>query len=99
MMKVIVPQIILTAVGFSTFWLSPSCGERLGLAVTVPLAVAVYDLLTFSQLPVSNHVTLVSALGMTAFLFCMVRAQASPVLCCAVLRYALLSCPQPKSHT
>lgn len=71
MMKVIVPQIILTAVAFSTFWLSPACGERLGLAVTVPLAVAVYDLLTFSQLPVSNKVTLVSAMGMTAFLFSM----------------------------
>ena len=95
-MKVILPQIILTAVGFSTFWLSPSCGERLGLAVTVPLAVAVYDLLTFSQLPVSNHVTLVSALGMTAFLFCMVR-------CCVLLRCAALCCvrgraPSPQ-HT
>lgn len=40
--------------------------------MTVPLAVAVYDLLTFSQLPVSNKVTLVSAMGMTAFLFSMV---------------------------
>lgn len=44
----------------------------MGLAVTVPLAVAVYDLLTFSTLPVSNKVTLVSAMGMTAFLFSMV---------------------------
>ncbi|KAF8055997.1 CHRNA7 [Scenedesmus sp. PABB004] len=71
LMKVIVPQIILTAIAFSTFWLSPACGERLGLAVTVPLAVAVYDLLTFSQLPVSNRVTLVSAMGLMAFLFSM----------------------------
>lgn len=44
----------------------------MGLAVTVPLAVAVYDLLTFSTLPVSNKVTLVSAMGMAAFLFSMV---------------------------
>lgn len=43
--------------------------------MTVPLAVAVYDLLTFSQLPVSNKVTLVSAMGMTAFLFSMVRGR------------------------
>jgi hypothetical protein len=56
----------------SAVQLSPACGERLGLAVTVPLAVAVYDLLTFSTLPVSNKVTLVSAMGMTAFLFSMV---------------------------
>lgn len=56
--------------------LSPDCGERLGLAVTVPLAVAVYDLLTYSQLPVSNSVTLVSAMGMIAFLFSMVGCTA-----------------------
>ncbi len=44
----------------------------MGLAVTVPLAVAVYDLLTYDQLPVSNKVTFVSAMGMAAFLFSVV---------------------------
>ncbi len=40
--KILLPQVILTMVAFSTLWLSPECGERLGLAITVPLAVAVY---------------------------------------------------------
>jgi hypothetical protein len=52
--KILLPQIVLTMVAFSTFWLSPECGERLGLAITVPLAVAVYDLLVFNSLPTSN---------------------------------------------
>jgi hypothetical protein len=67
--KILLPQIILTMVGFSTFWLSPECGERLGLAITVPLAVAVYDLLVFSSLPTSNKINFVSAMGLMAFLF------------------------------
>jgi hypothetical protein len=62
------PQ-ILTMVSFSTFWISPASGERLGLAITVPLAVAVYDLLVFSSLPTSNKINFVSALGLLAFLF------------------------------
>jgi hypothetical protein len=63
------PQIVLTWVAFSTFWLSPECGERLGLAVTIPLAVAVYDLLVFSSLPTSNRINFVSAMGLLGFLF------------------------------
>jgi hypothetical protein len=61
---------VLTWVAFSTFWLSPECGERLGLAVTIPLAVAVYDLLVFSSLPTSNRINFVSAMGLLGFLFC-----------------------------
>ncbi len=41
------PQVVLALVGFMTFWLSPECGERLGVAVTIPLALAVYDLLVY----------------------------------------------------
>ncbi|KAI8471945.1 MAG: neurotransmitter-gated ion-channel ligand-binding domain-containing protein [Monoraphidium minutum] len=67
--KILLPQIVLTMVAFSTFWLSPECGERLGLAITVPLAVAVYDLLVFNSLPTSNKISFVSAMGLLAFLF------------------------------
>ncbi|GBF97408.1 hypothetical protein Rsub_09573 [Raphidocelis subcapitata] len=67
--KILLPQIVLTMVAFSTFWLSPDCGERLGLAITVPLAVAVYDLLVFNSLPTSNRINFVSAMGLLAFLF------------------------------
>jgi nicotinic acetylcholine receptor alpha-9/nicotinic acetylcholine receptor len=67
--KILLPQIILTMVAFSSFWLSPECGERLGLSITVPLAVAVYDLLVFSSLPTSNKINFVSAMGLIAFLF------------------------------
>ncbi|KAI8471947.1 MAG: neurotransmitter-gated ion-channel ligand-binding domain-containing protein [Monoraphidium minutum] len=67
--KILLPQIVLTMVAFSTFWLSPECGERLGLAITVPLAVAVYDLLVFNSLPTSNRISFVSAMGLLAFLF------------------------------
>lgn len=48
-------QVVLTMVAFSTFWLSPECGERLGLAVTIPLAVAVYDLLIWNSLPIAKY--------------------------------------------
>ena len=48
----------------------PPC--RLSLAITVPLAVAVYDLIVFGQLPVSNKLSFVSALGLIGFLFSMV---------------------------
>lgn len=41
-------------VAFSSFWLSPACGERLGLSITVPLAVAVYDLLIWDSLPIAK---------------------------------------------
>lgn len=66
--KVLVPQIMLTTVSLASLWLSPECGERLGLAITVPLAVAVYDLLTFSSVPISNRITYIAALGLVCFL-------------------------------
>jgi hypothetical protein len=27
-LKILIPQLVLTMVAFSTFWLSPQCGER-----------------------------------------------------------------------
>jgi hypothetical protein len=64
-------QVILVMIAFSTFWISPECGERLGLAVTIPLAVAVYDLLVFGTLPSSNRINFVSAMGLLGFMFSM----------------------------
>lgn len=49
----------------------PAHPHRLGLAITVPLAVAVYDLIVFGQLPVSNRLSFVSALGVIGFLYSM----------------------------
>ena len=78
--KILLPQIILTMVAFSTFWLSPECGERLGLAITVPLAVAVYDLLVYNSLPTSNRISFVSAMGLLAFLFSVVVLVANAIV-------------------
>jgi len=36
-------QVLLNVVGFSVFWLPPSCGERLGLSITAVLAAVTSD--------------------------------------------------------
>ncbi|KAG2495533.1 hypothetical protein HYH03_006476 [Edaphochlamys debaryana] len=71
-LKILVPQIVLALVGFMTFWLSPECGERLGVAVTIPLALAVYDLLVYSTLPASDDISCIGAIGLLGFLFSVV---------------------------
>ncbi|KXZ46220.1 hypothetical protein GPECTOR_46g289 [Gonium pectorale] len=68
-LKILVPQVILALVGFMTFWLSPECGERLAVAVTIPLALAVYDLLVYSTLPASDDISCIGAIGLLGFLF------------------------------
>eukprot|EP01026_Neomeris_dumetosa_P072237 TRINITY_DN734_c0_g1_i12.p1 TRINITY_DN734_c0_g1~~TRINITY_DN734_c0_g1_i12.p1 ORF type:complete len:818 (-),score=87.39 TRINITY_DN734_c0_g1_i12:616-2712(-) len=69
--KIFVPQILLTFVGFGAFWLSPDCGERIGLVITIPLANAVYDLIMFEQLPDSRQMVFASAFGLGSFVFSM----------------------------
>eukprot|EP01026_Neomeris_dumetosa_P048582 TRINITY_DN4213_c0_g1_i6.p1 TRINITY_DN4213_c0_g1~~TRINITY_DN4213_c0_g1_i6.p1 ORF type:complete len:759 (-),score=91.72 TRINITY_DN4213_c0_g1_i6:690-2672(-) len=69
--KIIVPQAILTCVGFGAFWLHPASGERMGLAITVPVANAVYDLIMYEQLPTSRNLVFVAIFGMGSFVFSM----------------------------
>eukprot|EP01025_Chloroclados_australasicus_P027860 TRINITY_DN2756_c0_g3_i1.p1 TRINITY_DN2756_c0_g3~~TRINITY_DN2756_c0_g3_i1.p1 ORF type:complete len:680 (+),score=63.39 TRINITY_DN2756_c0_g3_i1:76-2115(+) len=70
-LKIALPQGFLTVVGFGTFWLSPTCGERMALAITIPVANAVYDLLVFEQLPDSNVMVFASLFGLGNFIFSM----------------------------
>ena len=40
----IISQIMFNVIGFSAFWLPPSCGERMGLSITAMLAAVAADI-------------------------------------------------------
>jgi hypothetical protein len=50
-------QVMLNCVGFSAFWLPPSCGERMSLSITAMLAAVASDLVIASNLPAAAEIT------------------------------------------
>jgi len=50
-------QVMLNVVGFSAFWLPPSCGERMSLLITAMLAAVASELAVASNLPAAAELT------------------------------------------
>eukprot|EP00956_Cyclotella_meneghiniana_P024349 scaffold48787_cov89-Cyclotella_meneghiniana.AAC.6 len=50
-------QILLIIIGFSAFWLPPSCGERMGLSITAMLASITSDIVIAANLPQAKAMT------------------------------------------
>lgn len=50
-------QICLILIGFSAFWLPPSCGERMGLSITAMLASIASDIVIAGNLPQARELT------------------------------------------
>lgn len=50
-------QILLILIGFSAFWLPPSCGERMGLSITALLASIASDIVIAGNLPQAKELT------------------------------------------
>ena len=65
------PPVILNLVGFSAFWLPPSCGERMGLSITAMLAALASDIVIAANLPAASEMTWFSTFSIlsTAFAF------------------------------
>mmetsp|Transcript_6198 Transcript_6198/g.10145 ORF Transcript_6198/g.10145 Transcript_6198/m.10145 type:complete len:404 (+) Transcript_6198:1021-2232(+) len=65
-------QIMLNIVGFSAFWLPPSCGERMGLSITSMLAAVASDLVIASNLPQAAELTWFQKFSITSLFFAFV---------------------------
>mmetsp|Transcript_19495 Transcript_19495/g.41118 ORF Transcript_19495/g.41118 Transcript_19495/m.41118 type:complete len:730 (+) Transcript_19495:122-2311(+) len=53
----IATQIVLNVIGFSAFWLPPSCGERMSLSVTAMLAALAAEIVVAANLPAAAEIT------------------------------------------
>ena len=62
-------QVMLNVVGFSAFWLPPSCGERMGLSITAMLAAVASDLVVASNLPAAAELTWFQKFSITSLVF------------------------------
>eukprot|EP01025_Chloroclados_australasicus_P023741 TRINITY_DN2399_c0_g1_i4.p1 TRINITY_DN2399_c0_g1~~TRINITY_DN2399_c0_g1_i4.p1 ORF type:complete len:701 (-),score=43.34 TRINITY_DN2399_c0_g1_i4:2513-4495(-) len=69
---IIVPQGLLTLVSFAAFWLPPSCDERISFTVTIGLAISVYKLLMYSELPASKYTVFAQKISVASFVFSMI---------------------------
>jgi len=67
-------QILLNVVGFATFWLPVTCGERMGLAITAVLAAVASDLVVSAHLPNTNELTWINKfmIGSSGFAFAVI---------------------------
>ena len=50
-------QVLLNFIGFSAFWLPPSCGERMSLSVTAMLAALASEIIVAASLPAAAEIT------------------------------------------
>lgn len=50
-------QVLISIIGFSAFWLPPSCGERMGLSITAMLASIASDIVIAGNLPQAKELT------------------------------------------
>jgi hypothetical protein len=50
-------QVLISIIGFSAFWLPPSCGERMGLSITAMLASIASDIVIAGNLPKAKELT------------------------------------------
>ena len=52
-----VTQVMLNIIGFSAFWLPPSCGERMGLSISSILAAVASEIVIAANLPQASEFT------------------------------------------
>jgi len=50
-------QVLLNIIGFSAFWLPPTCGERMGLSITAMLAAVAAEIVVAANLPAAAEYT------------------------------------------
>lgn len=65
----LVLQILLNLIGFSTFWLPPQAGERMGLSITALLASVASELVVTEKLPAFGEISWVTQFTLTSLLF------------------------------
>ena len=65
-------KVILNVVGFSAFWLPPSCGERMSLSVTAMLAALASEIAIAAKLPMAAELTWFSKFSMLSTVFAFV---------------------------
>ncbi|KAL7482427.1 hypothetical protein ACHAW6_008102, partial [Cyclotella cf. meneghiniana] len=62
-------QVLISVIGFSTFWLPPSCGERMGLSITAMLASIASDIVISSNIPQARELTWFQKFSMMTSMF------------------------------
>ena len=78
----IVIQVMLNCIGFSAFWLPPSCGERMSLSVTAMLAALASEIVVAANLPAAAEMTWFSRFSMMSMFFAFIS-----LLECVVVLY------------
>jgi len=68
----IATQVVLNLVGFSAFWLPPSCGERMSLSVTAMLAALASEIVVAASLPAAAEMTWFSKFSILSMTFAFV---------------------------
>ncbi|KAL7503216.1 hypothetical protein ACHAWX_000576 [Stephanocyclus meneghinianus] len=62
-------QVLISIIGFSTFWLPPSCGERMGLSITAMLASIASDIVIATNIPQARELTWFQKFSMMTSMF------------------------------
>lgn len=62
-------QVFLNLVGFSAFWLPPSCGERMSLSITSVLSALAAEIVVSAKLPVAAEWTWFTMFTLTSTVF------------------------------
>ena len=65
-------EVVLNLVGFSAFWLPPSCGERMSLSVTAMLAALASEIVVAANLPMAAELTWFSKFSILSTVFAFV---------------------------
>jgi len=79
----ITTQVLLNIIGFSAFWLPPSCGERMGLSITAMLAAVAAEIVVAANLPAAAEYTWFQKFSILSMSFAFV----SLMECVAVLYF------------
>jgi len=73
----IATQVVLNLVGFSAFWLPPSCGERMSLSITAMLAALAAEIVVSANLPMAAEITWFSKFSILSMTFAFVSLMES----------------------
>jgi Neurotransmitter-gated ion-channel ligand binding domain/Neurotransmitter-gated ion-channel transmembrane region len=67
--NVLLLQVLLNCIGFSTFWLPPQTGERMGLSITALLAAVASQLVVEDKIPAFGEVSWFSQFSLVSLIF------------------------------
>ena len=68
----ILTQVMLNLVGFSAFWLPPTCGERMSLSISAMLAALFSGMAVSAKVPAASDVTWFSKFSILSLVFAFV---------------------------